>query len=125
MRRFLFAVTAAICIFAPTAPAQAQMSGQRIVPLGYCQLATLSSAIGLSSCNSNVGIPSDATCVLMAAETAAIVFRDDGTSPTATVGLKIQPALQPWLYCGTLSALQFIAAAGSPVLDVLFYRIAG
>lgn len=63
MKRYISALIALSAIAAFTAlvgpmihatfrPAQAQgfISGQRVVPLGYCQLATLTSSIGLSSC---------------------------------------------------------------------------
>lgn len=68
------------------------------------------------------GIPASATMALLQAETANIRWRDDGGAPTTSTGSILVSGLTPSLYTGTLSALQFIAATGSPLLDVSFYR---
>jgi hypothetical protein len=74
------------------------------------------------------GIPTDAqghipSMVVLYAETAAIRWRDDGGAPTSSVGMEIVSSTNPpFTYVGTLTALQFIAASGSPVLDIAFYR---
>lgn len=114
-------IGALLCI----GPAAAQVStpGLPTVPLGYCQLSAtqLESAIGLSTCAD--GIPSGATMIAIQAETANIRYRDDGTAPTASVGMEIISGQNPMLYVGTLSALRFIAASeGSPIADISFYR---
>jgi hypothetical protein len=102
-------------------PARAQgNSGPSLVPIGFCQLTPLASATTLASCSG--GIPARARLVGLRAESAGIRFRDDGLAPTATTGLPIFTTDRPLIYSGTLSALQFIAASGSPTLDVLFYR---
>lgn len=54
-------------------------------------------------------------------DTAAVRYRDDGGTPTTAIGLTIS-ANAPFLYVGSLSAIQFIAAAGSPVLNIAFYH---
>jgi hypothetical protein len=78
---------------------------------------TTSSSASLTS----GGIPSRANLVALQAETANVRYRDDGGAPTASIGEIIVSGQQPFLYSGTLSTLQFIAASGSPLLDVLFY----
>ena len=80
--------------------------------------ATTSSTASLSS----GGIPFGANMVVLQAETANVRYRDDGAAPTAAAGSIVVSGLNPMLYTGTLSALQFIAATGSPLLDVAFYR---
>lgn len=72
------------------------------------------------------GIPSDAqghipSLAVFYAETAAIRWKDDGSAPTSSLGNEI-PSATTYTYLGTLSAIQFIAATGSPLLDVAFYR---
>jgi hypothetical protein len=102
--------------------AQGTVPGQFVVPLGYCQInaTALGSAVGLSSCAG--GIPTGATMALFGAETAEVRWRDDGVAPTATVGSLIATGNPGIFYTGTLRALQFIAATGSPLLNVSFYR---
>lgn len=68
------------------------------------------------------GIPSGATTVTLQAETANVRYRDDGAAPTSSVGSLLISGSQPWLYTGTLANIRFIAATGSPVLDIDFYR---
>ena len=94
------------------------MDATRFVPLGYQQLASLSSAAGLT-------VPAGATHVLLQAEAQTVRFRDDGTAPTATVGMPLLVAGAPLLYSGTPSALQFIAAATGGIVNASFYRAAG
>jgi hypothetical protein len=108
-----FAAALAVC-----SPAHAQFTGQRAVPMGYQQLTSLATATGLT-------VPAGATCVLLEAEAQIIRFRDDGTAPTATIGMQLAVAGPPFAYCGTLTALQFIQASASGILNVLYYRIAG
>lgn len=75
-----------------------------------------------SASSTSGGIPPGATMALLQAETADVRFRDDGGAPAAAVGELVVHGTPPIFYTGTLSKLQFIAASGSPLLDVLFYR---
>jgi len=69
------------------------------------------------------GIPPGAREAYIEAETADVRYRDDGGAPTAAIGgIIVHGAGGAIFYAGTLSALQFIALSGSPLLDVLFYR---
>ena len=68
------------------------------------------------------GIPPGATMVTLQAETANVRYRDDGGAPTSAIGSQIASGLNPFLYTGTLTKLQFIAASGSPLADFNFYR---
>ena len=54
-------------------------------------------------------------------DTAAVRYRDDGAPPTTAIGLTIS-ANAPLLYVGPLPVIQFIAATGSPVLNIAFYH---
>lgn len=57
-------------------------------------------------------------------ETSGVRYRDDGTAPTASVGIPvIATSTTPncFQYAGPLNAIQFIAISGSPTLDVSYY----
>jgi len=87
---------------------------------GTYQLSASNTASSASATSG--GIPPGATMAYLDAETAAVRFRDDGGAPTASVGSLIATGNPGIFYTGTLSALQFIAATGSPLLNVSFYR---
>lgn len=84
-------------------------------PLGYSQITSLGSAVTLGS------IPTGAKMALISVSSANVRWRDDGTSPTTTVGMPMI-AGQEFQYSGDFTKLQFIAVSGSPVLDVSFYK---
>lgn len=65
-------------------------------------------------------VPSGATWALIRAESQNVRWRDDGTAPTASVGIEliVGEALQ---YSGDLKAIQFIQEAASATLDVAYY----
>lgn len=91
----------------------------RMIPLGCEQLTSISSAVPLSS------IPASANAVLLTAEAQAVRYRDDGVAPTSSVGILLSVGTSPFLYTGTLSAIQFIQSTSGSVLDACFYKIAG
>jgi hypothetical protein len=68
------------------------------------------------------GVPPGATYAFLQAETANVRWRDDGSAPTAAIGNLVLFGLAGFIYSGTLPRIQFIAASGSPILDVAFYR---
>jgi hypothetical protein len=86
---------------------------------GYQQVdaATLASATPLTLPNGSI-----VGCLLRVEGSGASVrFRDDGVAPDADTGMPLSASDEPFGYFGNVSALQFIAAAGSPTLDVLYY----
>lgn len=84
----------------------------------------LLSAINTASSSSltSGGIPVGATMAFLQAETADVRYRDDGAAPSAALGNIVVHGIPGILYTGSLSALQFIALSGSPLLDIGFYR---
>jgi hypothetical protein len=88
--------------------------------MGYQQInaATLASATLLT-------VPAGATVAIFRLETGAVHYRDDGTAPTSSLGMMMTVSDPPYEYWATLDAIQFIAASGSPILDILYYRITG
>lgn len=96
------------------------MFSESYVPLGYQQLtsAELAEATLLT-------IPAGANLAVISVEGAGVRWRDDGTMPTASVGMPIAEGAAPFVYSGTLSAIAFIAQSGSPLVNVSYYRVVG
>ena len=82
-------------------------------PLGYQQLNTLSSAIGFT-------VPEGARLAICIAEDQAVRWRDDGTDPSATVGMKIIDGGQ-LSYSGNLSKIKFIEIVAGAELNVTYF----
>lgn len=87
-------------------------------PVGYVQLTSLSSATAFSSTQ----IPARAKRVLLQAESQNIRFRDDGTSPTASVGMILYAGATPFEYVGDVEAIKFIETTTSAKLNAAFYE---
>lgn len=105
-------------LFAWPAFAQERKSTDFIAPLGYCQLTSVASSTLVSSCSG--GIPARTVWAVICIETAGIRWRDDGTAPTASVGMPIA-ATQCFNYSSTFATLRVIAQSGSPVVNISFY----
>lgn len=89
------------------------MSALFKTPLGYEQITDLSSAAALSP-------PAGAALALIVVEGQAVRWRDDGTSPTAGVGMTL--AVGTLLeYGGSLSAIEFIEQAAGAKLNASYY----
>lgn len=83
-------------------------------PLGYQQITSLSAAVAPT-------VPANTERCLLQAETQNVRFRDDGTDPTATVGMILVAGAAPFPYEGNVSALKFIEATASAKLNILYY----
>lgn len=119
MKRILPLLALCVALFAGGAHAQ---SGLRQVPLGFCALSSMSAATSLTSCSG--GIPVGTTYAVICAYTQGVVWRDDGTPPTATPGSGGQgiAAGQCIPYNGTFTLIQFIQQTGGALLGVSFYK---
>jgi len=80
---------------------------------GYVQLTSLASATGVTA-------PGGANCAMIQAEGDQIRWRDDGTAPTATVGMFIPSGGGIW-YTGDFTKLQFIQQTGGGKINIAFY----
>lgn len=91
--------------------------------LGYQQITNLSSAAGLTvpALDPSTGLNCEAVFALIVAETQGVRWRDDGTAPTASVGMPLSPGI-PLQYDGDLSKIRFIEQAASAKLNVSYYR---
>lgn len=83
------------------------------VCLGYQQITSLSSATGLTP-------PQGATLALIVPETQNVRWRDDGTNPTASVGMPIFVGAS-LSYDGDFNKIKFIEESASAKLNVSFY----
>lgn len=84
------------------------------IACGYSQVTSLSSATGLT-------VPDNATWALIQCQDQPVRWRDDGTNPTASVGMYLSP-LETLTYDGTkLSAIKFIEVTASAKLNISFY----
>jgi hypothetical protein len=83
-------------------------------PLGYQQITSLGTAQSLT-------VPGTATVAFITVEGAAVRWRDDGTAPTASIGMPVGTGVQI-TYSGTLSAIQFIQQAASATLNISYFK---
>ena len=81
------------------------------------QITGLSSAKGLTTATYGAG-----TIALLQAESQPIRWRDAGTDPTASVGMRLTPGSDPWPYSGSLAAIKFIEEAASGKLNCSYYQ---
>lgn len=82
-------------------------------PLGYQQITSLSSATSLT-------VPRGAIVALIQPETQAVRWRDDGTAPTASVGMPLAVG-ETLPYTGYLENLRFIEQVASAKLNIAYY----
>jgi len=83
------------------------------VCLGYQQITSLSASTALT-------VPSGATLALIVPETQNVRWRDDGTAPTASIGMPIFVGAS-LSYDGDLNRIRFIQQAASATLNVSYY----
>jgi len=83
------------------------------VCLGYQQITSLSNSTALT-------VPAGTTRALIVAESQGVRWRDDGTAPTASIGMPL-PVLVTLSYDGDLSKIRFIQQAASAILNVSYY----
>ena len=81
--------------------------------LGYQQITNLTAATALT-------VPPGATFALIIPDTQSVRWRDDGTDPTAAIGMPLGPTgiLE---YDGNLKNIRFIQQAASAVLNISYY----
>jgi hypothetical protein len=89
--------------------------------LGYQQITSLSAATGLTvPTNDSSGNKQQPTFALIVAETQGVRWRDDGTAPTASVGMPLAVGV-PLQYDGDLSRIRFIEQTASAKLNISYY----
>ena len=81
---------------------------------GFSQLTSLATATGVSA-------PLEAKAAIIQAETQNIRWRDDGTAPTAGIGMQLAAGTS-FLFTGNLQALQIIEETASAKANISFYK---
>jgi len=88
---------------------------------GYQQITDVSSAVGLTvPSTDNLGRVSTPVMAVIRCEGQSIRWRDDGTNPTASVGmpLNVGDVLE---YDGDLKSIKFIQQSASAKINVSYY----
>jgi len=80
----------------------------------FQQITSLAAATGITA-------PAGATLAMIQAETQNVRWRDDGTDPTASVGMIIA-AGDILMYTGDFSEIKLIEVTGSAKLNITYYR---
>lgn len=84
--------------------------------LGYVQV----SVAGTAKSGTAIGIPTGAERVLIIPETNAIRWRDDGGTPTASVGMPAAAA-SGTDFDGNIANLSLIAQSGTATVNLSYY----
>jgi hypothetical protein len=91
------------------------------VCIGYQQITSLSSAQNLTvPLLDKTGLNQRPTFALITPLTAAVRWRDDGTAPTASVGMPLAAGVT-LQYDGDLNKIQFIQNGGTAELNISYY----
>ena len=98
--------------------------------IGYQSFASsaILSVVGVSSEQlvDAQGNRANAVWISVQASTGAVRFRDDGTSPTVSTGMRVPSGIPPFLYQGDFSKLRFIAEStpgGNPTLELSYVQV--
>lgn len=83
------------------------------VCLGYQQITSMASSTALT-------VPAGATLAVIVPEGQAVRWRDDGTAPTASVGMPIAVGFT-LSYDGDLKNIRFIQQTSGGILNVSYY----
>ena len=97
-------------------PALAQSAAYIYTPLGYQQLASVTSGTAL-----NLTVPNASRVAEICVGANSVRYRDDGTAPTTSLGMTATAA-QCFQYSGNLVVIQFVAVNTPTTLDVSYYR---
>jgi hypothetical protein len=88
---------------------------------GYQQIATVSSSVVLTVPTlAPEGLNARPVFALIIAEGAPVRWRDDGTAPTASVGMPLAIGV-PLQYDGVLTKIRFIEQSASAKLNISYY----
>lgn len=90
--------------------------------MGYQQISSLSSATGLTvpEVDPVTGLKAMPTIALITPETNTVRWRDDGTNPTASVGMPLAAGVT-LQYDGDLKKIKFIEQTASAKINISYY----
>ncbi len=88
---------------------------------GYQQITTLTASTALTVPTlAPDGLNAKPVFALIVAEGAAVRWRDDGTAPTASVGMPLAIGV-PLQYDGDLNKIRFIQQAATGIINISYY----
>lgn len=91
-----------------------------ITPIAGFETLTLLAGAAAST---SLVVPAGAIYAYMTVEGDSVRWRDDGTDPTAAVGMLMSATTEPWFYAGDLDKIEFICAGlGGSTVSVSYYR---
>ena len=90
---------------------------------GYQQIVGLAASTALTVPTANLTGSAQATpkLALLQAESQNIRWRDDGTAPTASIGMILNAGADPYPFDGDLSKIRFIQVGATATLNVSYY----
>lgn len=89
---------------------------RNLKPLGYQQLTVSSTAVALTLPATGI-----VRMAVMVVETDAIRYRDDGTSPTASVGMPVASGGGVIVYNAAISKFKAIRQTNDAKLNISYY----
>ena len=88
---------------------------------GYQQITNLTASVGLTiPTTAPDGLNAKPVFALIVAEGAGVRWRDDGTAPTASIGMPLAVGV-PLQYDGDLTKIRFIQQAATGIINVSYY----
>lgn len=78
-------------------------------------------ALTVSSVAVSLTLPRGAEMAVVSLETANIRYKDDGTSPTASVGVLLAPGGLLIICPGSIGTIKFIAQTSDALLNIAYY----
>ena len=91
------------------------------VCIGYQQITDLSAAVGLTvPAIDKSGLKQMPTIALITPLTGNVRWRDDGTNPTASIGMPLAAGVT-LQYDGNLRGIKFINNGGTAELNISYY----
>jgi hypothetical protein len=90
--------------------------------LGFQQLdaSALAASVGFTIPTIN---GQKANAALISSFTGNVRYRDDGTAPTSTVGMRLVAGNDPFLFMGDMEKFRAILEGGSPTLNITYVVI--
>ncbi len=88
-----------------------------LVPILFQQIV----ATGLLTATGLPNVPDGTKLAMIQVTGQNLRWRDDGTNPTATVGMRLV-ANDILVYSGVMSAIKFIEETTSAVLNITYYK---
>lgn len=91
--------------------------------MGYQQINGVTSGTSLTvpSVDPVTGLSAMPTHAVIVAESQTVRWRDDGTNPTASVGMPLTPG-STFIYDGDLKRIRFIQTVTGATLNITYYK---